>query len=91
MSAEDGGAEPPLKPECADALDSIYAYLDSELGVAAAVRVRAHLHECSPCLDEYDIEQVIKAVVRRSCAETAPAELRIRIMARIEQLRIVTR
>ena len=91
MSAEEGRAEPALKPECADALDSIYAYLDSELGVADATRMREHLRDCSPCLDEYDVEQVIKAVVRRSCAETAPVELRIRILARIEQLRIVTR
>ena len=36
-------------------------------------RVRAHLEECEPCLGEYDVEAVVKKLVKRCCQEEAPA------------------
>ena len=45
---------------------------------------RGHLDECGPCLAEYDLDQALKALMRRSCAcEPAPAAVRLQIMPRI--------
>ena len=51
-------------------------------------RSSQHLDECGPCLSQYDLDLVLKALVRRSCAcECAPEELRTRIMVRITEVR----
>ncbi len=47
-----------------------------------------HLEECSPCLQQYDLDVALKALVRRCCQETAPADLRDRIMIKITEARI---
>ncbi|MGV8976774.1 MAG: mycothiol system anti-sigma-R factor [Cellulomonas sp.] len=73
---------------CADALDRLFEYLDSELVAPDADRVRAHLAECQGCLEEFDVEAVVKKIVRRSCQEAAPAELRVRIHERLVSLRV---
>ncbi|MEK8228102.1 mycothiol system anti-sigma-R factor [Oerskovia sp. M15] len=45
------------------------------------VRMRAHVAHCSPCLAELSAEELVKQLVRRSCHEQAPVELRLRIQA----------
>lgn len=73
---------------CDEALDQLFEYLDAELGTPDAERVRAHLTECRGCLEEFDVEVVVKKIVRRSCREEAPAELRTRIHEQLVTLRI---
>jgi anti-sigma factor (TIGR02949 family) len=73
---------------CAEALDRLFEYIDSELVEHDADRVRAHLAECRGCLEEFDVEAVVKRVVRRSCQEAAPVELRLRIHERLVSLRV---
>ena len=73
---------------CTEALDRLFEYLDSELVEPDADRVRAHLAECQGCLEEFDVEAVVKKIVRRSCQEAAPAELRVRIHERLVSLRV---
>jgi mycothiol system anti-sigma-R factor len=52
------------------------------------VKLKHHLDECGPCLQEYDLDQALKTLVKRSCAcEEAPVELRTEIMARITTIR----
>lgn len=72
---------------CAEALDRLFEYLDSELAEPDQERVRAHLEECKPCFEEYDVEIVVKNLVRRCCQEEAPLELRARIRAQMTFLR----
>ena len=74
--------------QCADALDRLFEYLDAELVAPDAEQVRAHLAECQPCLEEFDVEAVVKKLVRRSCQEAAPAELRLRIHEQLTVLRV---
>ena len=50
--------------------------------------VRSHLEECTECAHEYDLECIIRSVVRRSCTEKAPDALKVNIMARISQIRV---
>ena len=73
---------------CGEALDRLFEYIDSELVQPDADRVRAHLAECQGCLEEFDVEAVVKKIVRRSCQEAAPAELRVRIHERLVLLRV---
>jgi mycothiol system anti-sigma-R factor len=74
---------------CSEVLDRIFEYLDGEMGPDDVHRIREHLDECSPCLVEHDLDQALKALVRRSCAgEHAPDQLRERIMIRITEVRL---
>jgi anti-sigma factor (TIGR02949 family) len=72
---------------CADVLDHLYEYLDNEMGEGDCAKLRQHLDECSPCLDMYGLEAAIKALVKRSCCDTAPADLRGKVLARIDRIR----
>jgi mycothiol system anti-sigma-R factor len=74
--------------ECAQALARVYEYLDGELSASDLDRIREHLDDCGPCLRQYDLDIALKALVRRSCRESAPADLRDRIMMQITEVRI---
>lgn len=73
--------------ECKEALERLSEFLDSELAEPDGDRIRAHLADCEPCLSEFDVEDHIKRLVRRSCAESAPVELHLRIRAQLTMLR----
>ena len=73
---------------CADFLDRIVYMLDNELDDNEVVAVRLHLDECGPCLEKYDVQRTIKMIVARSCAESAPAELRERVKVRLREVQI---
>ena len=75
--------------DCSRARLQLYEYLDGEMGSDDCVRIREHLEHCGPCLKEYDLDQTLKALVRRSCGcEVAPAELRMQIMSRITTINL---
>jgi mycothiol system anti-sigma-R factor len=74
--------------DCREVLNRVYEYLDSEVTPDDVAKIRQHLDECGPCLQEYDLENHLKALVRRSCHESAPAGLRMRIMMQITQIRV---
>jgi anti-sigma factor (TIGR02949 family) len=76
--------------ECEHALKHLYEYLDSEMTSDDEVRMRAHVAHCSPCLAELSAEELVKQLVRRSCHEQAPADLRLRIQAQFTVLRTTT-
>ena len=65
--------------DCTEALSKLFEFLDSEISEADCDRIREHLADCEPCLAEYDIEDHLKKLVKRSCHESAPAELHVRI------------
>ena len=70
--------------DCSRARLQLYEYLDGEMDPDDCVKIRQHLEQCGPCLKEYDIDQTLKALVRRSCGcEVAPTELRTQIISRI--------
>jgi len=73
---------------CSEVLDKVYEFIDDELPTADCGKIKQHLEECGPCLREYGIEEEVKAVVRRSCSDPAPAELRTKILMRITQVRV---
>ncbi|MCW3157512.1 mycothiol system anti-sigma-R factor [Micropruina sonneratiae] len=67
-------------PDCRTALAKLYQFLDHELADADADTIRAHLDACEPCLEEFGVEEHIRALVKRCCgAPRAPETLRVRI------------
>ena len=82
----------PHATPCTDVLALVYDFLDGEASDADRARIVHHLEECPPCLQQYGLEQAVKALVNRSCAcEQAPDRLRIQIVTRIRQISITYR
>ena len=73
--------------DCAEALSRLFEFLDAEIGEADGDRIREHLADCEPCLAEYDVEDHLKKLVRRTCTEAAPADLHARIRVQLTVLR----
>ena len=74
--------------DCSSALDNLYELLDSEDGPIDRHRIEHHLDECGPCLAEYDVERIVKAIVARSCCAQAPESLRAKVRAEVVSVRI---
>ncbi len=78
-----------MSAECDLYLAQLYTYLDGELTDGECTVLREHLEDCPPCLEEYERDAILKALVRRSCAcEPAPATLRAQIMTQITTVQI---
>ncbi|HLS03589.1 MAG TPA: mycothiol system anti-sigma-R factor [Actinomycetales bacterium] len=71
------------RAHCERRLEELYSYLDEEVTESEAQTIRAHLADCDPCSAERKLEEIVRALVRRSCESQAPAELRMRIVQRI--------
>jgi len=75
--------------DCSRARMQLYEYLDGEMAPGDINKIREHLAHCAPCLQEYDLDQTLKALIRRSCScETAPLALRTQILARITTIKM---
>ncbi|MBK5249176.1 MAG: mycothiol system anti-sigma-R factor [Actinomycetales bacterium] len=73
--------------QCEEALEHLYEYLDSEMPERDLDRLRVHIEECLTCLDAVGREQELRVVLKRSCTETAPAALRMRVLTQLTVLR----
>ena len=76
----------PHETDCASVLEHVYEYIDHEMADDDLATVKVHLEECTPCLAEYGLEQAVKALVHRCCSETAPEELRAKVLSKIRQV-----
>ena len=76
------------KEDCADFLERIVYLLDNELDESECALVRMHLEECHPCLETYDLQRTVKAVVARSCSEVAPETLKERVRVQIREIQV---
>lgn len=63
----------------------IYEYLDGALSRDDLSEIKAHLDSCEDCAHQYDLECVIRTVVKRSCKEAAPETLKAAILARLHE------
>jgi mycothiol system anti-sigma-R factor len=79
----------PHETPCSEVLARVASYIDGELGGVDFTQIRQHLDECGPCLREYGLEEVVKKLVHKHCgSEQVPTDLRSRVLARIQQVRI---
>ena len=77
--------------DCEKLLGQVFFYIDNELDGEATDRIRRHIGECAPCLDEVAIERLVKKLIARSCKEQAPVELRQRVVFSIRQVQLELR
>lgn len=74
--------------DCAHVLEQVHQFLDNELDTASGDAIRRHLAACEPCLDQFDVEAAVKALVYRHCGgDQAPSSLRARVLIAIAQAR----
>ena len=73
--------------DCTEALARLFEFLDHEIDDVAGDRIRRHLADCEPCLAEYDVENHLKSLVKRSCADSAPSSLHLRIREHLVVIR----
>lgn len=79
----------PHEVPCSEVLDRVYSYLDGEMDQISYAKVKVHLEECGPCLREYGLEEVVKRLVHKHCGqEQVPADLRQKVLTRIEAVRV---
>jgi mycothiol system anti-sigma-R factor len=76
----------PHEDDCSSVLEHVYEYIDHEMADDDLATVKQHLEDCTPCLAEYGLEQAVKALVHRCCSETAPEELRAKVLSKIRQV-----
>jgi len=74
------------EPRCDDALSELYSFIDGELDEAKRASIEAHLNDCSPCLEAFDFESDLRKVIASRCKDRVPEDLRLRIMAALEQV-----
>ena len=75
-------------PDCSAVLGRVFFFLDNELEQADCAEIQHHLDECGPCLQKYDLERTVKALVARSCTERAPDSLRQRVLVHIREVHL---
>lgn len=78
----------PHATDCEEVLERAIFFIDNELDSADSAQIRQHLDECGPCLDKFDLERTVKALVARSCSEHAPDSLRDKVLLRIRRVQI---
>jgi mycothiol system anti-sigma-R factor len=77
----------PHEVPCSEVLDRVYEYIDGEVDGARRHQIKEHLDECSPCLREFGLEEAVKAIVKRSCSDPAPPDLRAKVLSHIAAAR----
>lgn len=75
-------------PDCEQALENLYLFIDREIDTASCAEIQTHIDECTTCLSEYDLERVVKSLVSRSCSETAPDPLREKVLMSIRTVQV---
>ena len=83
MSCSDG-----TSPDCSQALEKLYLFIDHEMDDASCDEIEAHIESCAPCLDQYDLERLVKSLVMRSCHEVAPEPLRDKVLLSIRTVQV---
>jgi mycothiol system anti-sigma-R factor len=66
-------------PECREALDRLYHFLDGELTEERRREIEEHLRTCMPCLEAFDFEAELKLLIARRCRDEVPEQLRVRV------------
>ena len=85
MTEQDSTGSP---HDCEQALERMYEFLDNELDTATGGAIRHHLAACEPCLDRFDVETALRALVRRRCGgDVAPTHLRAKIVSQLTVIR----
>ena len=75
---------------CEEVYNHLFELLDSQIPLEQAARLRNHMENCSTCNRLVEAETHVREIVRRSCCESAPSTLRIKITQQIAIFRSTT-
>ncbi|QQM66950.1 mycothiol system anti-sigma-R factor [Actinomyces weissii] len=78
----------PDEVSCAEARSLLEMFLDDECDCGTTARLAAHVASCDHCSRIADAERHLRAILRSSCVEQAPVELRARVLRRLSALRV---
>ena len=71
---------------CDKARKVLEEYLHNELCTEEATDIRDHMSNCVDCADEHYVGVVLTDVIGRSGSETAPEDLRSRVMSQLRDI-----
>jgi mycothiol system anti-sigma-R factor len=69
-----------------ETVEMLYHYLDGELTEEHRIVISRHLDDCPPCLDAFDFEADLRAVIAMRCRERVPEALRWRVAEALRRL-----
>lgn len=77
--------------QCSQVLNSIVLFIDNEIDDSAQFNsIAFHLQKCDLCRGAMELErqqlQIVQSLLTRSCCETAPEELLVRIHNQVNAL-----
>jgi mycothiol system anti-sigma-R factor len=76
----------PHETDCSEVLAEVWLFLDHECDGVRRDLLQKHLDECSPCLEQFGIEEHLKVLLARKCGgEHAPEALKQRLRESIRQ------
>lgn len=70
--------------DCQQAIAELYSFLDGHLTDEKRQNIQQHLDDCSPCLEAFEFETELRAVVAFRCQEQVPDALRQKVALLIE-------
>jgi mycothiol system anti-sigma-R factor len=76
----------PHETDCSEVLAEVWLFLDHECDSVRRDLLQKHLDECSPCLEQFGIEEHLKVLLARKCGgEHAPEALKQRLRESIRE------
>jgi len=79
----------PHETDCSQVLAELWLFLDHECDRERRELLQRHLDECGPCLEEYGLEEHLKALLARKCrGDHAPDALKQRLRESIRQIMV---
>ncbi|HEY7594518.1 MAG TPA: mycothiol system anti-sigma-R factor [Actinophytocola sp.] len=80
----------PHETDCSEVLAEVWLFLDHECDGQRRELLQKHLEECSPCLEQFGIEEHLKVLLARKCGgEHAPEALKQRLREKIRKTVVV--
>jgi mycothiol system anti-sigma-R factor len=77
----------PHETDCRQVLAELWLFLDNECNRERRELLRRHLDECGPCLEEFGLEEHLKALLARKCGgDHAPDALKQRLRDSIREI-----
>ncbi len=77
----------PHDTDCSEVLADVWMFLDNECDGERRRVLQRHLDECRPCLEQFGLEEHLKALLARKCGgDAAPNSLRQRLRQSIREI-----
>ena len=77
----------PHDMDCSKVLAEVWLLLDGECSSEERRKLEQHLDECSPCLEQYGLEEHLKELLARKCGgDHAPDALKAKLRASIREV-----